>query len=174
MKKRNVLILIVSAAAFWPWLGNPLDYVRWEDGARTSVPVALLFGFPCESRQSDVSIMATGPDCFRFSEEREYSGVWVDKFEGSTFVEGASRLPSEITLDERSVWLSVPSSLYEQGLMPRRDYESECSSFAAYRLQFLGRERIGAAGHFGMWSKEIVVDELLEVEMVAPSTCVGT
>lgn len=36
---------------------------------------------------------------------RQFSGIWLSEFEGSTFIEGATAIPSERPPDEETDWL---------------------------------------------------------------------
>lgn len=169
----NILGFLLLGAAFWPWLGNPLDYVNWSDRFKTSIPVALTFGFPCETRENGAIFRDRSPDCFRFGQPEEFSGIWIDEFERSVFVEGAVSAPRQRPSYEESAWLSIPKGIFAPERLPATGkLESECHGTSVYRIEFVGRERHGDSGHGGLWDREIWVDRISRIENLKVDPCI--
>ena len=164
--------LVFVAIVFWPWLGNPADFAKWEDRFKTSVPIALAFGLPCETREDGVIFHNIGPDCYRFSELRDYSGIWVNQFEGSTFIEGADEVPTKRPPSEETAWLQYNQAIEPSGI-DIFDYDEElgCYPIAAYYVRFAGRERPGGGGHLGLWGIEIWPERMVELEQLPAPNC---
>ena len=175
MSRRKILGLVSLVSVvlvFWPWLGNPRDFVKWEDRFKTSVPIALVFGESCETREGGVIFHDTGPDCYRFSEFRDYSGIWINQFEGSTFIEGGEEVPRKRPPFEETAWLRYDPPKEPSGT-DILDYDEElgCYPIAAYYVRFVGRERPGGGGHLGLWGREIWPERMLKIEQLPAPNC---
>jgi hypothetical protein len=158
MRRRQLLTILTAVllvAAFWPWLGNPFAYAKGQDRFRTSVPIALLFGTPCEVREGAVSFRDPGPNCYRFSKPQRFAGVWLNDFESSVFFEGRNALPSDLRAGD-GAWLLFPDE------MLAHPDNSALGSSNAFHIEFTGRRTAipGAHGHGGMWQHQIIVDDL--------------
>ena len=175
MNRRTIFGLVSAALVvilFWPWVDNPTHFVKWEDRLKTSLPIASAFGFPCHTYKDGVIVIDVGPECYRFSELRNYTGVWLNQFEGSTFIEGAKDLPVQRPPHEQSAWLEFTSSekLPQLQFYPY-DEALGCYPVAAYYVRFTGRERPGPGGHFGLSGKEIWAERVLEMRPLAKPSC---
>ncbi|VWX61305.1 hypothetical protein [Sphingorhabdus sp. 109] len=164
----SILGLVIIGVIFWPWLGNPSDFVKWEDRFRTSIPIALILGQPCETQEGNAIIRDTGPECYHFSAAREYNGVWLYEFEGSTFVEGADSAPEQRPKDERSAWLRYDPPMELAG---KYDEQKKCYTVSAFRIRFIGRERQGRGGHMGLWNKVVLPTQMIKLEPLPSPDC---
>jgi hypothetical protein len=101
----------------------------------------------------------------RYTPEREWSGVWVNHFEGSQFFEGATSA-AKLPWLERPVWFEDRAYIANAALDPAdRGYAK------AYRIRFIGRRTIDAPvgqrcgfGHFGMSQADIYPTRILSIE----------
>ena len=146
--------------------------MKWEDRFKTSVPIALMFGGPCETREDGVIFHDRGPDCYRFSELRNYSGVWLNQFEGSTFLEGREEIPNERPQYEESAWLQYDPPT-EPNNLDIYDYDEDrgCDPIAAYHVRFVGRESPVGGGHMGLWEREIWAERMIEIKPLPAPDC---
>lgn len=173
MMRRRILGIgsgLALGVLLWPWLGNPMNYVHWRDRVRTTIPVALAFGFPCETRSGNSISVDTSPACLKYEQPREYRGIWLYKFEESTFIEGAKVPPPSWPPGATTAWLS-----YEPGrIVPKASIKNlECQDALAFRVRFVGQERAGPAGHMGIWNKQIWPSNILQVEPIPLPNCAG-
>jgi hypothetical protein len=104
-------------------------------------------------------------------EQRRYSGVWIDEFEGSTFLEGIDRAPDKRPDYEGTAWLNY--SLPEQIYGPGYDASAGCYALSAYKVEFIGREKRSrnGSGHLGLWGSEIDVLKMIKAEPIASPKC---
>ena len=156
----------LGVLTFWPWLGQPNAYVHWKDRFRTSIPVAFVFGQPCETKYDGYSEFSSGPDCYRFDEERRFKGVWRNEFEGSSFYEGLASLPNAHR-NRSEVWLDFSRHAIENG--SHKELFPRAPSIA--QIEFIGRKTSvsGSYGHFGSYSHFIVVDRVLSMQEIQPA-----
>lgn len=106
-------------------------------------------------------------------EPREFSGVWLYEFEGSTFVEGATEVPKERPASNQSAWLN-----YHPDPNPDRhpdfpnvrfsrydDYDEarDCYLVHPFLVTFVGRRATDqyGSGHMGLWGSEVKVDRMI-------------
>lgn len=166
-------IYILIAALFWPWSDRPSNYVRWEDKAKTSLPIALVFGFPCvETLDSGAISIDTSPKCRNFEKEKEYRGVWLYEFEGSTFIENAVVAPVTRPPYGNVAWLEYnPIKIYPETDPFAYDDQGGCYKISAFRVRFVGRERRGRSGHLGLWGREIWASQAIEEEPIPGPAC---
>lgn len=169
MNVRKLIVVsccILTAGIFFPWFDNPGKYTHFEDQLKTSLPVAFLFGYPCEFRKDN------GPDCYQFQESRMFDGVWIDRFEGSTFIEGTKTTPAVEPSREQTAWLD-----YHQTVIAKVREENAgkavpgCDHIRAFHLRFVGRERPGPGGHFRMWPRVIWLERLMEAKPLPINNC---
>lgn len=166
--KRPLVIasFAIGALVFWPWLGSPAAYVHWKDRFRTSIPVAAVFGQPCETKYEGYSVSDPEPDCYRFDEQRKFLGVWRNEFEGSSFYEGRAALPLE---DRRyaEAWLDFSKEAISNGT-----YDTlHAMGPSVVQIEFVGRKTSvpGTHGHFGQYPHFIIVDRVLSFRKIEPA-----
>ena len=105
-------------------------------------------------------------DNYEWHEEREFEGVWVNEFEGSSFYEGVEHAEM-VDLEDRQLWLRIdsqtalPPDFPQTGQMYRITMRA-CS--ASKRLRSRGR----GYGHFGLWQGMVVAEEIVEWELIGP------
>ena len=116
---------------------------------------------PC-SYQIEPGVMASLPtdQCYRMERPRRYRGVWVDEFEGQTFIPEGAKAPKWKGERERAIaatiWLDVESAnighKWQQG--GRRVF-----------IEFIGRKTRfpGKYGHLGIAGQYIVVDRVISL-----------
>lgn len=107
---------------------------------------------------------------------RQFSGVWLYEFEGSTFVEGATGIPTEGPSYEESDWLEWADWPGLEGLMEESFENGDCHTVQPFLITFVGRRtrhRFGGAGHLGRWRSEVRVDRPISAERLGPSFCYG-
>lgn len=153
-----MILAIILGLAFCPWLGSPLQYVHWGDRLRTTVPFYLAFGAPCESQKDGHMNLDDGPDCIRYGAPRVFKGVWIDRFEGSKFLEG--RKPTADIFDANAeVWLDVPAPLRD----PAGIRIPGSGPTIVAEMEFVGRKTLypGVHGHLGGTPHNIIVDKVL-------------
>ena len=108
--------------------------------------------------------------------QREFSGVWLYEFEGSSFVEGATAVPTVRPDYETTDWLEYPS--VPPGAL--RDIQAglaaeglECQPVQAFRVRFTGRRtrHPPGTGHLGLWRTKVTVERTLAIERLGPPFC---
>lgn len=109
---------------------------------------------------------------------RQFSGVWLYEFEGSTFVEGATRIPSEPPAYKEADWLEYRYDLLQAGqITDARAYAEtrDCSPVQPFLVTFVGHRthRPFGAGHMGLWRSEVTVDRMISVRRLGPAFCYG-
>ena len=113
------------------------------------------------------------------SEPRQYSGVWLYAFEGSTFVEGASEVPKQRPSYEATAWLEYhPDQKYsgqfvELSKFDDYDEGKECYPIHPFLVTFIGRRTTGpgGSGHFGLWGAEFTVQNMISSRPLGPPFC---
>ena len=104
----------------------------------------------------------TGPrDCFHFGAPRVFSGIYIDEFEGQSFLEG-QQPPGPYR--DQSVWISFDEKSDKRaapllhGIAPTH----------VWQIRFIGRrtDRPGRYGHMGMSNSEVLVDRVLEARLL--------
>ncbi len=105
------------------------------------------------------------------SKQRRFSGVWIDEFEGSTFLAGADRAPDKRPDYKSSAWLNY--SLPGQSKGPGYDTSAGCYALRAYKIEFIGQEKrsTNGSGHMGLWGSEIDVLDMIKAEPIASPNC---
>lgn len=175
VKRKPVIItifVVLVAVIFWPWLGDPFGYVHWRDRFRTSIPVAVVLGEPCTSRRDGIIHYDHSPNCVRFDPPREYDGIWLYEFEGSTFLEHAKVVPKK-----RPPWHSAPWLDYDPvKIDPKPEYNRDdsgqgCFPIHAFAIRFIGRRDPNGGGHLGSWNSNIIVDRVLSAKPLGPLDC---
>lgn len=106
------------------------------------------------------------------SRPREFSGVWLYEFEGSTFVEGATKAPTERPPYKQTDWLDHPA---EQDIRTGdpADENLNCYPVRPFLVTFIGhrtRHLLGS-GHLGLWRSEITVQKPISIKPLGPAFC---
>lgn len=175
MRRRQIAGLILGGIAlvvFWPWLGNPFNYRHLKDGLRTSIPIAIVYGEPCSTREGRAIHYDYSPNCRRFDEPKRYRGIWVYEFEGSTFLEDASAVPTKRPPFGDTAWLMYnpqkidPTPKYV-GYAPGRD----CLAIHAFEIEFIGHRSPDGHGHMGLFGSEIWVQKMLSAKPLRSPDC---
>ncbi|HWW11948.1 MAG TPA: hypothetical protein VN018_05485 [Brevundimonas sp.] len=105
---------------------------------------------------------------------RQFSGVWLYEFEGSSFVEGATKIPAERPPYKETDWLEWRDQPQIEALMEDRLGDGACYTVQPIRLTFIGhrtRHPFGGAGHMGLWRSTVTVDRTISAERLGPSFC---
>jgi hypothetical protein len=169
MKAKNFIVglgCIFTALVFFPWFDSPEKYTHFEDQLKTSLPIEYLFGYPCEFRKD------SGPDCYRFGESKAFDGVWIDQFEGSTFIEGTKTVPPVEPSYEQTAWLHTNRAVIAKALDGQiGKVEHGCEYVRAFHLRFIGRERPGPGGHFDLWPRVIWLERVIEAKPLPITDC---
>lgn len=131
--------------------------------AKATVGLCLFLLSACTSPRAD-------------GQPREFAGVWLYEFEGSSFVEGATAVPEVRPDHETTDWLEYPSvppgaardmqaGLAAEGL--------ECQPVQAFRVRFAGRrtQHPLGTGHLGLWRSKVTVERTLAFERLGPPFC---
>ena len=107
---------------------------------------------------------------------RQFSGVWLYEFEGSTFVEGATGIPEARPSYEEADWLEWADWPRLEALMEESLQNGDCHTVQPFLITFVGRRThspFGGAGHLGHWRSEVTVDRPISAERLGPSFCYG-
>lgn len=110
------------------------------------------------------------------SPRRQFSGVWLYEFEGSSFVEGATGIPNRRPDYRETDWLEVPFGDPEIRRVvegPGFDEAGECYTVQPVLITFIGHrtQRPFGAGHMGLWRSEVTVHETLSIRRLGPAFC---
>lgn len=107
---------------------------------------------------------------------RQFSGVWLYEFEGSTFIEGATKSPTELPASKEADWLEWSHQPRLESLMDKDDGREDCDKVQPFLLTFSGYRThypFGGAGHFGQWRSEVTLQKLISAKRLGPSFCDG-
>ncbi len=105
---------------------------------------------------------------------REFSGVWLYEFEGSSFVEGAIEIPATRPPYEQTDWLEWTDEPQIEALLDEPPGVVNCHAVQPIRLTFIGRKEhhpFGGAGHMGLWRSTVTVGRTISAERLGPSFC---
>ena len=110
------------------------------------------------------------------SSPRQFTGVWLYEFEGSTFVEGATAIPPHRPAYRETDWLTYRFDQPRlETLVEHWAYDEErgCYPVQPFRVTFIGERSIkpGGSGHLGLWRSEVTVHETISFERLGPSFC---
>jgi len=115
--------------------------------------------------------------CFNAGDDdrsRQYSGVWLYEFEGSTFVEGATEVPAQPPTYEETDWLEWTDWPDLENLIEQRVRSGGCYTVQPFYVTFVGRRirhpRDGA-GHLGLWRSEVAVQRPISAKRLGPPLC---
>jgi hypothetical protein len=129
-------------------------YRHWGD--RLSVGLGLAgLTHPCSRVREDIVEFIGTAQCFHMTAPTRFRGVWLDEFEHSCFIPGASTVTSACD-GPSGIWLDV-----ETNRIPGLD-RTEQSETRAFLIDFVGRRTLypGSYGHLGMSEHEVIVDRL--------------
>lgn len=105
---------------------------------------------------------------------RQFSGVWLYEFEGSTFVEGATEIPAQRPGYKETDWLSGTEWTHLERLFEARPGGADCHTVQPFLLTFEGRRvtrPFGGAGHMGLWRSEVTMHRLISAKRLGPTFC---
>ena len=105
---------------------------------------------------------------------RQFSGVWLYEFEGSTFVEGATGIPDERPAARGSDWLEYRfDQPYIGRLVDDTAYDDrrDCYTVQPFLVTFMGHRthRPFGAGHMGLWRSEVTVHTTISFKRLGPA-----
>jgi hypothetical protein len=98
---------------------------------------------------------------------RIYEGIWIDEFEGQSFLEGATTR-AELDPAARRPWFNT-----EEALKPftKPDGSKGLWYGRLYKVRFIGRQAIDmnrrpsrGYGHFRLYPGLVILDEMLSIE----------
>jgi hypothetical protein len=115
----------------------------------------------CLDRIKDGSSMPPVDQCFQMGAPKRWRGLWADYFEGQQFC-SAPATDCDWAEKGQTVWLS-----FAKGARPKGKSPTE----TIYQIEFIGRRTWlpGMHGHMGMFTHEIVVDQIISIHPVAPA-----
>ncbi|PZR30828.1 hypothetical protein [Caulobacter segnis] len=105
---------------------------------------------------------------------QQYSGVWLDEFEGSTFVEGATGTPKTFPVPKKTDWFEWRDQPLLEAVMNERPEDGGCHDVLPVLVTFVGRRTyypFGGTGHLGMWRSKITVQRTISAKRLGPSLC---
>lgn len=107
---------------------------------------------------------------------RQYSGVWLYEFEGSTFVEGATAIPKVRPSYRETDWLEYRFDQPRLGqLVEQVGYDDNrgCYTVQPFLVTFVGHgtQRPFGAGHMGLWRSQVTVHRTISFERLGPAFC---
>jgi hypothetical protein len=105
---------------------------------------------------------------------RQFSGIWLYEFEGSTFVEGATEIPKESPAPEEADWLEWADWPRLKVLMEESRGNGDCYKVQPFLVTFAGRRThypFGGAGHLGLWRSKVTVQKPISARRLGPSFC---
>ncbi|WP_292095441.1 hypothetical protein, partial [Brevundimonas sp.] len=109
---------------------------------------------------------------------RQFSGVWLYEFEGSTFIEGAARPPTRRPAYRATDWLEYPPDLPRLGEQVEAlgyDADQDCHPVQPFLITFIGHRtrRLGGSGHMGLWHAEVTPHRTLSIKRLGGPMCYG-
>jgi len=108
------------------------------------------------------------------SGRRRFSGVWLYEFEGSTFVEGATRMPARRPDYRETDWLEWRDWPELERLMEAQLIEGDCYTVQPFLLTFVGRKThhpFSGAGHMSQHRSKVTMERPISVRRLGPSVC---
>ncbi|GAA0867584.1 hypothetical protein GCM10009116_00990 [Brevundimonas basaltis] len=105
---------------------------------------------------------------------RQFSGVYLHEFEGSTFVEGATAIPAErpgYKETDSLEWIDQPRL---EDLLEERLGDGNCYTVQPILITFVGRRThypIGGAGHMGLHPGKVTVHRVISAKRLGPAFC---
>jgi hypothetical protein len=109
-------------------------------------------------------------NCITFLPQREFDGLWINDFEGSTFLEGAHVLAdASVRHAPRDVWLEIERARFPAITPPLLRSH-------VFRVRFRGRaaayaypQSIAGYGHMNAFGRLVAVDEVLTIKDLGPA-----
>lgn len=105
---------------------------------------------------------------------RQFSGVWLYEFEGSSFVEGATAVPAERPDYRQTDWLEWTEWPQLERLMEYRLGDGDCYTVQPFLVTFEGRKThhpVRGAGHLGLWRSKVTVQRPISAQRLGQSFC---
>ncbi len=105
---------------------------------------------------------------------RQFSGVYLHEFEGSTFVEGATGIPSERPDYKKTDSLEWRDQPRLEELLEESLGNGDCYTVQPILVTFVGRRTrypFGGAGHMGLHPSKVTVHRMISAERLGPSFC---
>lgn len=104
---------------------------------------------------------------------RQFTGVWLYEFEGSTFLEGATEIPKTRPASDEA-WLDWTEWPQLERLMEERLWDGDCYTVQPFLITFVGRKThypLGGAGHMGLSDSKVTVQRPISAKRLGPSFC---
>ena len=105
---------------------------------------------------------------------QQFSGVWLDEFEGSTFVEGASEVPKERPAPEKTDWFEWRDQPRLEELVSQAPEIRDCHAVLPIQVTFVGQRThylFGGAGHMRLWRSKMTVERTISARRLGPPFC---
>jgi hypothetical protein len=110
---------------------------------------------------------------------REFSGVLLYQFEGSTFVEGETGIPADRPPYDESDWLDwvdwpALDQLMKENMARMSPPGEDCHPVQPFLVTFVGRRThypFGGGGHWGLWNSEVMVQRPISAKRLGPPFC---
>ena len=105
---------------------------------------------------------------------RQFSGVYLHEFEGSTFIEGATGIPTERPAYRETDSLEWVEQPRLEGLLEESLGNGDCYTVQPILVTFVGRRTrypFGGAGHMGLHPSKVTVHRMISAERLGPSFC---
>ena len=126
--------------------------------------------------------LAACSGAFSDNAPREFSGVWLYEFEGSTFLEGVSEVPKQRPSYDQAAWLDYHPDQRRSGEpvassdKDRYDEMRGCYLTHPYVVRFQGRKITSrrGSGHAGLWASEVKVDRMISAKPLGEPFCYGS
>lgn len=107
-------------------------------------------------------------------ELRHFAGVWLYELEGSTFIEGATDIPSERPPYDETDWLDWLEEPRLEALIEDHVGDPDCHEVQPFLITFIGRRTRNpdrGAGHMALWRSEVTIDRTISAKRLSPSFC---
>lgn len=106
--------------------------------------------------------------------DRQFTGVYLYEFEGSTFIEGATEIPSERPPYEQTDWLDWVEEPRLEALFDDQVGNADCYEVQPFLITFVGRrtrDPFRGAGHMGLWRSKVTIRRTISAKRLGPSFC---
>ena len=105
---------------------------------------------------------------------RQFSGVYLHEFEGSTFVEGATAIPTERPAYRETDSLDWVDQPRLEEILDGSLGNGDCYTVQPILVTFVGRRTrypFGGAGHMGLHPSKVTVHRMISAERLGPPFC---
>lgn len=105
---------------------------------------------------------------------RQFTGVYLYEFEGSTFIEGATEIPSERPPYDETDWLDWVEEPRLEALIEDQIGDPDCYEVQPFLITFVGRrtrDPFRGDGHMGLWRSTVMIDRTISAKRLGPSFC---